>query len=171
MTDTATKPWPAMSIAEATRLLTAPGTRLEMETVNIRGVTTRVRKNCPPSNREVFLAGRTFADREFLVYEDDRCTYETFARATLKLAAQLQRDGIEKGDRVAIIMRNLPEWPVAFYGAAIAALAASTCKTEVTYFFIIFPPLKARNFLPVTTPRPTIIPAWITLRRLNVCST
>ena len=26
---------------------------------------------------------------------------------------------MKKGDRVALIMRNLPEWPVAFYGAAI----------------------------------------------------
>ena len=58
MTEPATKPWPAMSIAQATALLTAPGARLEMETVTIRGVPTRVWKNCPPTNREVFLAGR-----------------------------------------------------------------------------------------------------------------
>ncbi|MGZ6023133.1 MAG: AMP-binding protein, partial [Rhizomicrobium sp.] len=115
MTDTATKPWPAMSIAEATAQLTAPGTRLEMEIVDICGIPTRVWKNAPQSNREVFLAGRAFGDREFLVYEDDRCTYDAFARATLKLADRLQRDGVEKGDRVAIIMRNLPEWVVAFY--------------------------------------------------------
>src|SRR5512143_998732 len=117
MTDTAAKPWPAMSIAEATRLLTAPGTRLEMETVNIRGVPTRVWKNCPPSNREVFLAGRMFGDREFLVYEDDRCTYETFARATLKPAAQLPRAGVEKGERATIIIRILPHWLGSFYVA------------------------------------------------------
>src|SRR5258708_34258910 len=115
MTDPATKTWPAMSIAQATALLTAPGTRLEMESVNIRGIPTRVWKNCPPSNREVFLASRAFAEREFLVYEDDRCTYETFARATLKLAAQLLRYGVEKRDCVASIWGNLPEWVVAFY--------------------------------------------------------
>ena len=138
MTDTGTKPWPAMSIAEATAQLTAPGTRLEMETVNIRGIPTRVWKNAPPSNREVFLAGRAFGDREFLVYEDDRCTYETFARATLKLADRLQRDGVEKGDRVAIIMRNLPEWVVAFYaaelvGAIVTPLNAWWTGPELEY--------------------------------------
>lgn len=119
MTESALKPWPAMSIAEATALLTAPGARLEMDTVTIRGIPTRVWKNCPPTNKEVFLAGRQFGDREFLVYEDDRCTFESFARATLKLAAELQKQGVEKGDRVAIVMRNLPEWVVCFYAAEI----------------------------------------------------
>ncbi len=109
--------WPAMSIKAATDALTAPGARFEMETVTIRGVPTRTWKNCPPTNREVFLAGRMYGDREFLIYEDDRCSYESFARATLALAAQLQKDGVKKGDRIAIIMRNLPEWVVAFYAA------------------------------------------------------
>ncbi len=109
--------WPAMSIKAATDALTAPGARFEMETVTIRGVPTRTWKNCPPTNREVFLAGRMYGDREFLIYEDDRCTYESFARATLALAAQLRKDGVKKGDRIAIIMRNLPEWVVAFYAA------------------------------------------------------
>ncbi|HJW42187.1 MAG TPA: class I adenylate-forming enzyme family protein [Rhizomicrobium sp.] len=112
--------WPAMSIKDATAALTAPGARFEMETIPIRGIPTRVWKNCPPTNKEVFLAGRMYGDREFLIYEDDRCSYETFARATLKLAAQLQKDGVKKGDRVAIIMRNLPEWVVAFYAAELA---------------------------------------------------
>jgi long-chain acyl-CoA synthetase len=115
MTDHPT--WPAMSIAQATALLTAPGTRLEMETVTIRGVPTRVWKNAPPTNREVFLAGRQFGDREFLIYEDDRATYESFARAALAIAADLIKHGVKKGDRVAIVMRNLPEWPAIFYGA------------------------------------------------------
>jgi long-chain acyl-CoA synthetase len=111
--------WPAVSLAEAHRLLTQPGSPFEMEEVPIRGILTRVWKNAPPTNRDVFLRGRAFGDREFLVYEDDRCTYETFARATLATAAMLQQEGIKKGDRIAIIMRNLPEWPVAFYAASL----------------------------------------------------
>jgi len=130
--------WPAMSIKAATAALTAPGARFEMDTVTIRGVPTRVWKNCPPTNREVFLAGRICGDREFLIYEDDRCTYETFARATLALAAQLQKDGVKKGDRVAIIMRNLPEWVVAFYaaelvGAIVTPLNAWWTGPELEY--------------------------------------
>ena len=47
--------------------------------------------------------------------------FEGFWRATATLARELQRQGVQKGDRVAIIMRNLPEWPVAFYAAARSA--------------------------------------------------
>ncbi|MEJ0041670.1 MAG: class I adenylate-forming enzyme family protein [Rhizomicrobium sp.] len=130
--------WPAMSIQAATAALTAPGARFEMDIVTIRGVPTRVWKNCPPTNKEVFLAGRMYGDREFLIYEDDRCTYETFARATLALAAQLEKDGVKKGDRVAIIMRNLPEWTVAFYaaelvGAIVTPLNAWWTGPELEY--------------------------------------
>jgi len=62
--------------------------------------------------------GRAFAGREFLVHEEDRATFEGFHRAVAALAAQLAADGVVKGDRVALVMRNLPEWPVAFFAAA-----------------------------------------------------
>ncbi len=50
-------------------------------------------------------------DKEFLVYEDERATYEAFTRAALAIADELHEQGVKKGDRVALIMRNLPEWP------------------------------------------------------------
>jgi long-chain acyl-CoA synthetase len=109
-----------MSIAEAHARLTAPGQRFEMEEKVIRGVTQRVWKNAPPTLRDIFLNARAFGAREFLVYEDDRATYEAFARAAITLARQLQADGVRKGDRVAVIMLNLPEWPVAFYAGVLA---------------------------------------------------
>ena len=117
--------FPAMSIAAAHALLTAPGSPLEMETIVIHGRPTRTWKNAPPTLREVFLAGRAHDDKVFLVLDDERVTFEDFARASLRLAAQLTADGVAKGDRVAIVMRNLPEWPVAFF-------AASLCGAIVT---------------------------------------
>ncbi|MBN9532347.1 MAG: acyl--CoA ligase [Alphaproteobacteria bacterium] len=116
---TGTKPWPAMSIKEAHRLLTQPGSPFEMEEVMIRGTPTRTWKNAPPTIRDLFQTGRAHDGKTFLVYENDRATFESFSRATLTLAAELTRLGVKKGDRVAIIMRNLPEWPVAFFAAAI----------------------------------------------------
>lgn len=114
------KPWPAMSIAQAHALITGPGSPLEMAEADIRGIKTRVWKNMPPSLREVLLHARAnYGAREFVIYEDDRSTYESFYRAAIAIANELQKQGVKKGDRVALIMRNLPEWPAIFYGAAI----------------------------------------------------
>jgi len=114
--------WPAMSIAQAHALLTQPGSPFEMEEVDIFGVKTRVWKNAPPSLRSLLEASRAYGERVFLVYEDERATFEAFFRATSAFAHELQAQGVVKGDRVAIIMRNLPEWPVAFH--AVEALGA-----------------------------------------------
>ena len=111
--------FPVVSLAQAHALLTQPGSKLEMEEVMIRGVRTRVWKHSPPSLREAVAYSRQFAARDFLVYENDRVTYESFYRATMRFAHELVRRGVKKGDRVALIMRNLPEWPVVFYGATI----------------------------------------------------
>nr|WP_247718052.1 class I adenylate-forming enzyme family protein [Qipengyuania proteolytica] len=106
-----------MGRAECTARLTAPGERFEMETVEIRGVPTRVWKNSPENLRAIALAGRTHGDRAFTVYEDERVSYDAWFRAVARLAAEFQARGVEKGDRVALAMRNLPEWPVAFFAA------------------------------------------------------
>jgi len=117
--------WPAIGLAAAHAQLTAPGERFEMEAVTVGGVQMRTWKNQPPSLRDLFLIARGFNNREFLVYEDDRITYAAFALAVLKLAEELQLQGIRKGDRIAIVMRNFPEWPVAFFAAAICGAVAT----------------------------------------------
>jgi long-chain acyl-CoA synthetase len=114
-----------MSIAEAHAQLTAPGRPLETEEVEIRGVPTRVWKNQPATLRDVLEHAAPYADREFLVYEDERVTYGAFLRAVAAFAHELQAQGVAPGDRVAIAMRNLPEWAVAFYGAAAAGAIAA----------------------------------------------
>jgi long-chain acyl-CoA synthetase len=110
--------WPAMSIAEAHALLTAPGAPFEMETLTIRGLATRVWKYAPPTLRSVVEMSRAHGERIFLVHEDERISFEAFFRAVSAFAHELRARGVEKGDRVAIVMRNLPEWPAAFYAAA-----------------------------------------------------
>lgn len=112
-------PWPAMSIADAHALLTGEGSPLEMEEKEIRGVKMRVWKNAPGSLREVLEVSRGHGNLDFLVYEGERVTFEAHYRAVAKLATALQKKyGIEKGDRVAIAMRNYPEWVIAFWAAA-----------------------------------------------------
>ena len=116
--------WPRMSVAQAHAALTAPGTPFEMAEAVIRGQTLRVWKNAPPTLRDVFLTGRVFGERTFVVLDDDRVSFEAFARATLALAKRLQEEGVVKGDRVVIVMRNLPEWPVAFFASLLVGAIA-----------------------------------------------
>ncbi|HEU0044614.1 class I adenylate-forming enzyme family protein [Sphingomonas sp.] len=106
-----------MSLADATAALTAPGAKFEMETVTIRGVPTRVWKNAPPSLRFLAEASRMHGQRLISIYEDERVTYDANWRAIATLANRLAALGVGKGDRVALAMRNLPEWPVAFFAA------------------------------------------------------
>ncbi len=114
--------WPARSVAQVQDLLCAPGMPFEMELIEIRGVPTRVWKNAMPSLAALARHGRTHGDATFLIYEDERVSFDSWFRAAAVLAAHLQAQGVSKGDRVALAMRNLPEWPVAFF--AITALGA-----------------------------------------------
>ncbi len=110
--------WPAMSMDAARAALTAPGAQFEMETVAIRGVPTRVWKNAPPSLAWLATAARAHGDRLFTILEDERVTYEANYRATAVFAEHLLSLDVRRGDRVALAMRNLPEWPVIFFAAA-----------------------------------------------------
>jgi len=110
-----------MTIEEANGKLLAPGEMFEMEQVEIRGVPTRVWKNCPSDLRVVLEMSRAHGDKDFLVYEDERTTFEEHFRIAAAISRTLQdRFGVSKGDRVAIVMRNLPEWAMTFWGAAAA---------------------------------------------------
>jgi len=118
-------PFPALSLTEAHRRLTAPGAPFEMVETEIRGQVLRVWKNAPPTLRDAFVLGRKHGDKTFLVYNDERASFEAFSRAAVTLAHELRRLGVVKGDRVAIAMRNLPEWPVAFFAAILAGAIAT----------------------------------------------
>jgi acyl-CoA synthetase (AMP-forming)/AMP-acid ligase II len=109
--------WPRRSLADVHAELTAPGARFETETVDIRGVPTRVWKLAPPTLAALTRMVRAYGAREFTIYEDERVTYEAHYRAVSHLAAKLIDMGVGKGDRVTLAMRNLPEWPVVFFAA------------------------------------------------------
>jgi acyl-CoA synthetase (AMP-forming)/AMP-acid ligase II len=114
--------WPHMTIAEVNAALTAPGARFEMENVTIRGVPTRVWKNAPPSLPMLARFSRLHGERLITIFEEERVSFEASFRASAAIAAELQRRRVGKGDRVALAMMNLPEWPAIFF--AITALGA-----------------------------------------------
>ena len=107
---------------EAYAELTAPGRTFELRDDVSNGVDYRVFKNAPPTLVEVF-AGSRGDESTFLVYEDERWSFKETHRHIDALAhALVHTFGVQKGDRVGIAMRNLPEWIVSF--AAILSIGA-----------------------------------------------
>ena len=93
--------------------LTAPGQPYEIVEQMIGGVKQRVFASAPATFRDFF--DLNCSDAIQYVYEDERYTYEdTYQRAARVAHALINDYGIGKGDRVAIAMRNYPEWAVAF---------------------------------------------------------
>ena len=103
--------------------VTAPGQIFELEEIDIRGVPTRVFKHAPATLRDFVGSARLRGDRDFLVYEDERWGFDLVMQHVDALGAALvEHYGVQKGDRVAIGMRNYPEWVIAW--AAIVSIGA-----------------------------------------------
>ncbi len=61
-------------------------------------------------------------DRAAFVNFDTRLTYAELDLQTRNFAAWLQKKGLEKGDRIALVMPNILQYPVALFGALRAGL-------------------------------------------------
>jgi long-chain acyl-CoA synthetase len=113
-----------LGLTEATAQLCAPGQPFEIGSATIRGIELRVWKHAPETLRNVLDLSALHTDKDFVVYEDERLTFDGHYRAVSTMASRLLEMGVAKGDRVAIAMRNLPEWVVAFWSAiAVGAVA------------------------------------------------
>jgi long-chain acyl-CoA synthetase len=110
-----------MSFEAACAAATGPDGPFPIVEGEVRGVRVPVFHNAPPSLRALFSVARTRADQDFLVYEDERWTFgDAMARVDATAAMLVERYGIAKGDRVAIAMRNYPEFITTF--AAVVSL-------------------------------------------------
>ena len=146
--DGAATKYPAMSIEQAHALLTQPGSMFEIGEADINGVQTKIWKNAPPTLAQIFAIGRFYADREFIIYEDERVTFDAHHRAATAFAQRLREEGVKPGDRVAINMRNLPEFSVAFWatvlvGAIATQLNAWWTPTEIEHGLAVADPVVA----------------------------
>ncbi|MBV9330883.1 MAG: acyl--CoA ligase [Alphaproteobacteria bacterium] len=118
--------------------LTGPNGQFALETIRSGDGSIRIYKNAPGALRDLLLTTRTFGDRPFLIFEDEVLTFSTFLRHVASLAGHLQSVGVKKGDRVAIGMRNYPEWVTCFWacqsiGAIAVALNAWWTGPELEY--------------------------------------
>lgn len=126
-----------LSRADATTRLAAPGQPYELEDVVVNGRTLRWFKHSPSSLRQLF--SDTATDKPFLVYENERLTYAEAWQEASKIAhVMVYSYGVGKGDRVAISMRNYPEWIIAYtaitsIGAIAVAMNAMWQSDEMAY--------------------------------------
>ena len=133
MTATAMLPTRAQAIAE----LTAPGQPYELQQATVNGRHLRVFANAPGSLRALYESAAT--DLPFITYEDEHFTYAQAWAAAARIGHVLVHQcGVQPGDRVAISMRNYPEWMLAFnaatsIGAIAVAMNAHWQSDEMAY--------------------------------------
>ena len=123
--------------AGALEALTGAGAPYELELVELNGRTVRNFKRAPSSLRAMFEA--TASELPFLIYNDERLSFAEAWQAAARIGHVLVDDcGVQRGDRVAIAMRNYPEWILAFtaitsIGAVAVAMNAHWQADEMAY--------------------------------------
>jgi long-chain acyl-CoA synthetase len=114
-----------MTRQEALATLTAPGQLYELAPCEIDGRPFKVFVNAPPTLRDLYADNAT--DATFIVYEQERLSFLDAWNDAARIAHVLVHDfGVVKGDRVAISMRNYPEWITCFMAiTSIGAVAVA----------------------------------------------
>ncbi len=102
--------------------LTAKDAPFAWSEIQIRNHFARVYDSAPESLIEIWKMSAAYGEKDYLIYGTERVTY---ADAHLKVncfASYLQDLGVRHGDRVAILMRNYPEWVLTYW--AVTSLGA-----------------------------------------------
>lgn len=119
--------------------LTADGAPFAMTEIEVRGHPMRVYDNAPPTMRSLWELAALHGDATYVVFEDERATYAEIGAQVRALATLLRdRHGVGEGDRVAVAMRNYPEWVVSYWatvsiGAALVGMNAWWTTQEMAY--------------------------------------
>jgi long-chain acyl-CoA synthetase len=115
----------ALSWTDAQKAVLDPGsgTPFELTETEVFGVKMEVFKNAPPNLALALQGARNHGDATFLLYEGERYSFARVMDEVDGLAHLLVNTyGVKKGDRVAVAMRNYPEWIISF--AAIVSVGA-----------------------------------------------
>ncbi|GAB5414921.1 MAG: class I adenylate-forming enzyme family protein [Congregibacter sp.] len=117
---------------------TSPGQMFEVQRINVRGVDILSYVHAPGSLRDVWLSTAGHGDNDYLVFQDERLSYTQARAQVAALAASLASMGVRQGDRVAIAMRNYPEWMLAHWavtsmGAVVVGMNAWWVPHEMEY--------------------------------------
>jgi long-chain acyl-CoA synthetase len=126
-----------MTRQQAIEALTAAGQPHELQDIVVGARRVRMFKQAPSSLRALFTD--TASDLPFIDYEDERLSFAQAWHKASQIGHMLVHDcGVLSGDRVAIAMRNYPEWMLAFtaitsVGAVAVALNALWQGEELAY--------------------------------------
>lgn len=118
--------------------LTSPGRMFETQRTPVRGLEVLSYVQAPTSLRDIWLASAVHGDKDYLIYENERISYtQAHERVTAAASALIER-GVGPGDRVAIAMRNYPEWMLAYWavtgiGAVAVGMNAWWVPHEMEY--------------------------------------
>lgn len=108
---------------ETIKQLTAEGGPFEFTDVTINNMRCKVFKDTPQCLTSIFSTLTQYAEHDLVVYSGRRLTYQQVLDQAALLSQYLSLNfSIAKGSRVAIAMRNTPEWLVAFL--AVTSLGA-----------------------------------------------
>ena len=118
--------------------LTAPGAQFALTRTNVRGTDILTFASAPPHMRVLWELSAGHGDKDYIVYEDERYTFNEIHSQVRKLAAWLVAHGTQPGTRVALAMRNYPEWVVGYWatvsiGAAVVGMNAWWTAPEMEY--------------------------------------
>jgi long-chain acyl-CoA synthetase len=111
----------AETLAQIKAQLTGPGAPFELIDVDVDGRRLPAYRNARETIPDMINAARVHGDKTYIVYEGDTWSFNRLFAAADSLAWALREQfGVKPGDRVAIAMRNRPEWAVAFIASALA---------------------------------------------------
>lgn len=141
MNDPTTSATSRLAAVEAQLL--APGAPFELAEEEVLGERVRVFAKRARSLRDVLLRGREFGGAEYMVFRDGererRYTFEDHEKLVASAAAAFaEQFGVGRGDRVAILAANCPEWIVSFWatvslGAICVGLNGWWTEDEIRY--------------------------------------
>ena len=108
---------------QVTAELTSETSLFALTTTEVNGIEVKSFALAPPTLRDVWSLTEPHADKNYIIYEDERWLYKDAHAEVASIGNWLLANGVEPGDRIAIAMRNFPEWTLAYWGAVNVGVA------------------------------------------------
>lgn len=110
------------TLANVRSAMSAPDQLFAVTNVDVRGVSVKSWAHAPASLRQVWQMAAAHGDNDYLVFGEERWTYNQADQEIKRIARWINDQGIGQGDTVAIAMRNYPEYMLAYW--AITSIGA-----------------------------------------------